>query len=89
MQTPQGKEKNVFYVKDNGIGIPPEFQKAVFRLFKRLETSKHYNDTGSGVGLTFVKKLVNKCHGRIWLESESGKGSTFCFTISNCTEFLI
>jgi PAS domain S-box-containing protein len=88
MQTLQGQEKNVFYVKDNGIGIRPEFQKDVFRLFKRLESSAHYNTAGSGVGLTFVKKLIDRCHGRIWLKSEPGQGSTFYFTVSKCTELL-
>jgi two-component system sensor kinase FixL len=65
--------QQVFYVRDNGIGIAPKFQEEIFRIFKRLnledETVK-----GTGVGLTFVKKIVERHHGRIWVESSLGKG---------------
>jgi PAS domain S-box-containing protein len=74
------QEKKIFYVKDNGIGIEPRSHGEVFRIFKRLndedETVK-----GTGVGLTFVKKIIERHGGRIWLESELGKGTTFFFTI--------
>jgi len=70
---------NVFYVRDNGIGIPRESQDDVFTIFKRLNPE---DDTvrGSGVGLTFAKKIIERHGGKIWLDSEVGKGTTFYFT---------
>lgn len=69
----------VFYVKDNGIGISPEFHQDVFRIFKRIDS----DDTGgTGVGLTFVEKIIKRHDGKIWLESEEGNGTTFFFTLS-------
>lgn len=83
MRGPQGMENNVFYVKDNGIGIEPEFHNEIFRIFKRLQPSSSENETGTGVGLTFVKKIVDRHKGKIWLESEAGKGSIFYFNIAS------
>jgi signal transduction histidine kinase len=76
-------EKNVFYVKDNG--IDRRLHDEIFRMFKRLVISKIYNESGTGVGLTLTKKLIERCGGRIWLESEPGAGSTFYFTIGECS----
>lgn len=70
----------VFYVKDNGKGIAPEFHEEVFRIFRRLHANKEKAE-GTGVGLTFVKKIIERHGGHIWLESEPGKGSTFYFTL--------
>lgn len=81
--TRDGTEWNVFYVKDNGIGIEAEFHREIFRIFKRLNNTPDGQDAGTGVGLTFVKKIVERHGGRIWLESEPGKGTTFYFTL-NC-----
>jgi two-component system sensor kinase FixL len=81
MQADHGEEKDVFYVKDNGIGIEREFYQEVFRIFKRLQKQSDEKESGTGVGLTFVKKIIERHRGRIWLESESGKGTTFYFTI--------
>lgn len=78
-------EENVFYVKDNGIGIDKKLHDEIFRMFKRLVISKKYNESGTGVGLTLVKKIVERCGGRMWLESEPGKGSTFFFTTGECS----
>jgi signal transduction histidine kinase len=77
-----GKEMtNVFYVRDNGKGIAAEFYKDIFRIFKRLEKSE--TDTeGTGVGLTFVRKIIARHGGRIWLRSELGTGTTFFFTLA-------
>ena len=75
-----GARQPIFYVKDNGKGINPEFHQDIFRMFKRLQASKD-NEEGSGVGLTFVKKIVERHGGRIWLESEPGKGTIFYFTL--------
>lgn len=77
--------KWVFYVKDNGIGIDEKFFDDIFRIFKRLNTE---DDTkkGTGVGLTFVKKIIERHSGKIWLESEEGVGTTFYFTLSEAME---
>ncbi|HSZ74938.1 MAG TPA: PAS domain S-box protein, partial [Rhizomicrobium sp.] len=72
---------NVFYVKDNGLGIVPEFHQEIFRIFKRLQAAQGGAEEGTGVGLTFVKKIVERHGGRIWLESEPGQGTTFYFTL--------
>jgi signal transduction histidine kinase len=76
-------EKNVFYVKDNGIGIDPEFHHEIFRIFRRLRSATDDPEAGAGVGLTFVKKIVDRHDGRIWLESEPGKGTVFYFSLDH------
>jgi two-component system sensor kinase FixL len=76
-----GREEQVFYVRDNGIGIAPEFHNDIFRIFKRLNEEDDAMK-GTGVGLTFVKKIVERHHGRIWVDSCPGKGSTFYFTLN-------
>jgi PAS domain S-box-containing protein len=63
-------------VADNGIGIAPAYHDQIFGLFKRLQRSV----PGTGIGLAICKKIVDGMGGRIWVESELGKGSTFCFT---------
>jgi len=81
VNAPHGKESNVFYVKDNGIGIEKEFYEEIFRIFKRLQNPVSGEETGTGAGLTFVKKIIDRHRGRIWLESKPGKGTTFYFTL--------
>jgi light-regulated signal transduction histidine kinase (bacteriophytochrome) len=68
-----------FHVKDNGIGIDPQYAKQVFGIFKRLHSSESYS--GTGIGLAICQKIVERYGGRIWVESELGKGATFCFTL--------
>jgi signal transduction histidine kinase len=73
----QTGEETVFYVRDNGIGIEPSFQDKVFGLFEKLDPTSD----GTGIGLALVKRIVETHNGKIWVESEGGKGATFCFTL--------
>lgn len=72
----------VYSVRDNGIGIKPEYHDTVFRIFKRLHSRDKYGG-GTGTGLTIVKRLVERHNGRIWLESQPGEGTTFFFTLDS------
>jgi signal transduction histidine kinase len=80
VKTKGAVERQVFYVKDNGIGIPAEFYEDIFRIFKRLNAEDD-SKKGTGVGLTFVRKIIERHGGRIWLDSAPGEGTTFYFTI--------
>lgn len=69
--------EDVFFVKDNGIGIDPKYREKIFELFTKLDSSSN----GNGVGLSIVKRIIELHGGTIWVESEPNKGSTFFFTI--------
>ena len=73
--------QNVYYVRDNGIGILPRHFDQVFKMFKRLHGREDFGG-GTGAGLTIVRKLVERHCGQVWLESNAGEGSTFFFTLS-------
>ena len=74
-------EQNVFYVRDNGIGIEPEFREEAFRMFKRLNHPERYGE-GSGAGLAFVRKVVEADGGWVRLVSTPGQGSTFYISLA-------
>jgi len=75
----QGEEngKPVFFIKDNGMGIAPDYHERIFGLFNKLDATSE----GTGIGLALVKRIIEFHGGRIWVESKLGKGSTFYFTL--------
>jgi light-regulated signal transduction histidine kinase (bacteriophytochrome) len=79
---PIGREWR-FAVSDNGIGFPMEYAERIFRVFQRLHDRARY--PGSGIGLAICKKIIETHGGRIWAESEPGRGATFYFTLPRAT----
>jgi signal transduction histidine kinase len=75
------KKENVFYIQDNGIGIPSKYKEEVFKMFRRVHTKQTYE--GTGIGLAFCKRIIDYYKGRIWFESTERAGTTFFFTLPN------
>ena len=80
-----GATRHVFYVKDNGIGVPEQHREAIFRIFRRLHGREEYGG-GTGAGLTIVRTIVERHGGKIWIDSQPGVGSTFYFTLGRSGE---
>ncbi|MGP1993524.1 sensor histidine kinase [Zobellia laminariae] len=77
----QSKDLRIrIYVKDNGIGIDKKNQDNIFEVFKRLHNQEDYE--GTGIGLAHCKKIVELHKGKIWVQSEIGKGCTFLFNLN-------
>ena len=80
----QQNDEEIFFVKDNGMGVAPEFHERIFGLFNKLDPASD----GTGIGLALVKRIIEVHGGRIWVESEVGQGATFYFTLKNQQENL-
>lgn len=77
----KNQSKVIFHVKDTGIGIDPKFHKIIFERFRQVEETNTRNYEGSGLGTTIAKELVEYLKGKIWIESEIDKGTSFYFSI--------
>ncbi|MEZ5394971.1 MAG: ATP-binding protein [Bryobacterales bacterium] len=73
-----------FRVKDNGIGIAPEYGDRIFEVFQRLHAASDY--PGTGIGLSLCRRIVTRYGGKIWVEGDVGRGSSFLFTLPKPAE---
>lgn len=73
-------ENIIISIKDNGIGIEPQYADRVFTIFQRLNDKTKYS--GTGIGLAVCKRIIERHGGSIWFESEPGDGTTFKFTLN-------
>jgi light-regulated signal transduction histidine kinase (bacteriophytochrome) len=80
----KGVTDSVVFVKDNGIGIAPQYHERIFEVFQRLHGPDDY--PGTGIGLATVKRSVEKLGGEVWVESEADKGSVFCVRLKTADD---
>jgi len=76
----------IITISDNGIGIEPDTRNKLFDISKKITTDGTENEKGTGLGLLLCKEFVEKHNGKIWVESELGKGSDFKFTMPLCND---
>jgi signal transduction histidine kinase len=69
----------IFSIEDNGIGVPAAYSETIFGIFKRLHSNSKYS--GTGMGLAICKRIVERYGGHIWVESDSGNGASFFFSV--------
>ncbi|WP_017731093.1 PAS domain-containing sensor histidine kinase [Nafulsella turpanensis] len=79
MGVKEGKEKKIFYVEDNGVGFDPDRIDDLFKPFKRLHQNSEF--AGSGIGLSTVKRIIERHGGHVWADGKLGKGATFYFSL--------
>lgn len=75
----KGKDKKIFYIRDNGVGFSPALIHDLFKPFKRLHDSSEF--AGTGIGLSTVKRIIERHGGNVWAEAQYGKGATFYFSL--------
>lgn len=78
---PENAAIPLFFIKDNGIGIPERHYNSIFKMFKRLHQKDEYGG-GTGAGLSMVQRIVTQHGGKIWVDSIEGEGTTFYFTLA-------
>jgi len=82
----ESKQVYTLAIKDQGVGIPPEIKEKLFKIDKTVQSSGTNNESGTGLGLIICKEFTEQNRGKIWVESQAGKGSTFFVSLSKYTE---